>query len=216
MEDVLFVVYLRAIQARIAAQRGDAASVSEGLEWLETTSRNIGQADYTLPCLATSALVRTELGDDRAAAALLAEIESDASTYESANYPAFLPAMVRAALATSDPELAQRLVAGVEPRTPYHEHALAAANATLAEAKGDVEKAAAGYADAAARWQAFGVVPEYAYALLGQGRCLLARGRTNEATTALTQAARIFQSLKAAPALGEIDTLLQQATALSS
>ena len=38
-------------------------------------------------------------------------------------------------------------------------------------------RAATLYAEAAARWQEFGNVPERAYALLGQGRCLLALGQ---------------------------------------
>ncbi len=105
---------------------------------------------------------------------------------------------------------------GVQPLTPYNEHALAAVNAALAENQGDLQAAADGYADAAHRWQAFGVVPEQAFALLGQGRTLTALGRTNEATPVLRQAREIFQTLQAAPALAETDQLLQQATALSS
>jgi hypothetical protein len=147
--------------------------------------------------------------------ALLTELDGIPGVRDSANYAAFLPAMVRTAVAVHDPELAQRL-GSVEPVSPYHEQALTAANAALAEAHGDHETAATGYEDAAARWQAFGVVPEHAYALLGQGRCLLALGRTSEATAALTQARQISHSLKAAPAVEEIDTLLQQSTALSS
>ena len=42
---------------------------------------------------------------------------------------------------------------------------------------GDHADAAALYGEAAARWQQFGNVPEHAYALLGQGRCLLALDR---------------------------------------
>ena len=87
-------------------------------------------------------------------------------------YPALLPAMVRTALAIGEPELAERLVGGLEPRTPYAEHALVAANAALTEARGDLPAAADAYADAADRWERFGVVPEQAFALLGQGRCL--------------------------------------------
>ncbi len=98
-------------------------------------------------------------------------------------YPVLLPAMVRTALGIGEPALAERLVGGLEPRYPYAEHALVAANAALAEARGDLQAAADAYADAADRWERFGVVPEQAFALLGQGRCLLGlvptdRGRT--------------------------------------
>ena len=123
---------------------------------------------------------------------------------------------MRTALTLGNPELAHQLTDGVEPRTPYHEHALTAANAALDEAHGNLQAAADGYADAAKRWEAFGVLTEQAYALLGHGRCLLALGRTSDATPALLKARDIFARLQAAPALAETDLLLQQATALSS
>ena len=104
----------------------------------------------------------------------------------------------------------------LEPRTPYAEHALVAANAALTEARGDLQAAADAYADAADRWERFGVVPEQAFALLGQGRCLLGLSRPTEAAPVLQHAREIFERLQAAPALAETDALLQQATALSS
>ena len=98
-----------------------------------------------------------------------------------------LPAMVRTALGIGELALAERLVGGYKPRYPYAEHALVAANAALTEARGDLQTAADAYADAADRWERFGVVPEQAFALLGQGRCLARavptdRGRTRPAT----------------------------------
>ena len=84
--------------------------------------------------------------------------------------------MLRTALAAGDPDLARRLADGLEPAIPLREHALCAARAQLAEHAGDHADAATLYAEAAARWQQFGNVPERAYALLGQGRCLLALG----------------------------------------
>ena len=123
---------------------------------------------------------------------------------------------MRTALSVGIPELARRLISGVEPLTPYHEHALAAANAALAEAQGHLAAAAEGYADAAQRWQTFGVVPEHTFTLLGHGRCLVALGRTSEATAVLQQAREIFHTFQAAPALAETDQLIGQATAFSS
>ena len=131
------------------------------------------------------------------------------------NYPALLPALVRTALTTNNPQLAHQLTTGVERHTPYHEHALTAATAALAEANGHHQAAADGYADAARRWQTFGVPTEQAFALLGHGRCLLALSRPADATQPLLQARDIFQRLQAAPALAETDALLEQATALS-
>ena len=95
-------------------------------------------------------------------------------------------------------------------------HATVAANASIAEAEGDLQAALGGYTDAARRWERFGVVPEQAFALLGRGRCLLELGRPNEASPVLLEARAIFDRLGAAPALAEVDGLLERATALSS
>jgi len=59
-------------------------------------------------------------------------------------------------------------------------------------------------------------VPEQAFALLGQGRCLIGLALPTEAAPVLEQAREIFERLRAAPALTEIDALLERATALSS
>ena len=106
--------------------------------------------------------------------------------------------------------------AGLEPRSPYAQHALVTANAALAEARGDRQVAADAYAEAADRWGRFGVVPEQAFALLGQGRCLVGLARPTEPAPVLQHAREIFDGLGAAPALAETDALLQEATALSS
>jgi tetratricopeptide (TPR) repeat protein len=131
-------------------------------------------------------------------------------------YSVYLPAMIRSALRVGEPELAMRLASGVEPRFPYAEHALVAGNAALVEARGDLHAAADAYADAADRWERFGVVPEQAFALLGRGRCLVGLFGPTEAAAVLQRAREIFERLGAAPALAETDALLQQATALSS
>jgi len=59
------------------------------------------------------------------------------------------------------------------------------------------------------RWERFGVVPEQAFALLGQGRCLLGLSRP-EAASVLHHAREIFERLGATPALAETDALLEQ------
>ena len=56
--------------------------------------------------------------------------------------------------------------------------------------------AAAGFADAAARWHDFAAPYEEAHALLGQGRCLVALGRAPEAAPVLERRARSSRSSK--------------------
>jgi hypothetical protein len=145
--------------------------------------------------------------------ALLHEI---AGLTESLHLAVLLPSMVRTALSCADPELAERLVADMTPRTPYAEHALVAARAAIAEAARNLESAVERYADAAGRWEAFGHVLERAFALLGQGRCLLALSRAGEGAEVLRSAREVFAYLGARPAVEEIDDLLAPSTALSS
>ena len=108
-------------------------------------------------------------------------------------------------------ELAERLVAGVDPRYPHADHPLVAANAILAEARGDLEVAPDAHVDAADRWERFGVVLEQAFALLGQGRCLLGLSRPNDAAPVLQKAREILRATPGGPALGETDALLVSA-----
>jgi hypothetical protein len=204
------------VQSRILTLRGQASRVADRLDRLEATIRENGQIDMLVAGLGTAAIARAALAQPNHATTLLGEIDSAPGSRDTVHYPALLPALVRTALTTNNPQLAHQLTTGVEHHTPYHDHALAAATAALAEANGHHQAAADRYADAARRWQTFGVPTEEAFALLGHGRCLLALGHMTEAAQSLRLARDIFQELQAAPALAETDTLLRQATALSS
>jgi class 3 adenylate cyclase len=124
------------------------------------------------------------------------------------DYTRQLPSMVRTALAVGDAALANGLVNGIEPRYPLDEHALCAARAQIAERADDRAEAAALYAEAARRWQEFGHVPERAFALLGQGRCLRSLELTG-AEEPLREAAELFASMGYEPALAETAALLE-------
>jgi hypothetical protein len=122
--------------------------------------------------------------------------------------------MVRTAIGCGAIGLAQRL-ADLEPRSSYHEHAICASHAVVAEGNRELESARDLYAEAARRWKQFGVVPERAFALLGQGRCLVTLRRP-EAVAVLREARDIFASLGATPSLDEVDGLLERAISISS
>ena len=213
--NVVDLAAVRANQARILALRGQGEQVAV-LEWLESAARESEDPHIVVCGLGSSVFARAVLGQDGATAELLTEIEEYPRARETGYYAPFLPAMVRTALGIGEPALAERLLAGLEPRYPYAEHALVAAKAAFTEARGDREVAADAYADAADRWERFGVVPEQAFALLGQGRCLLGISRPTEAVLVLQHAREIFERLQATPALAETDALLQQSTVLSS
>ena len=156
----------------LAARRKGASGIAD---WLVEAARTHATSDATVEVLAPAAAARLAAGAPDQASALLAEIEQTPGARDVPYYSRQLGAMLRTALAAGDPDLAERLADGLEPRYPLREHALCAARAQLAEHAGNHADAAVLYAEAAARWQQFGNVREYAYALLGQGRCLVAR-----------------------------------------
>ena len=197
--DVTAQVNAGAARARILSLRGQASQVRDSLSWLESTARGAGAPEYAVIGLAAAALARAALQQNEAAATLLAEILATPGAGEIQYYGIYMPMMVRTALELGDRALAERLADGCESNYPFAAHAGVAVGAALAEARGDHRVAVEGYAQAAGRWEQFGVVPEHAFALLGQGRCLTALGHATEAKHALEQAREIFDSLKAAP-----------------
>ncbi len=214
--DVFDLAVVRGAQARILALRGHGEQVGVVLEWLESTARGTEDPQMVVTGLGSSAFAHAATGHNEAAAALLTEVEAHPAARDTTYFPTFLAAMVRTALRIGEPGLAEHLVSGVEPRHPYAEHALVAANAALIEARGELQAAADAYTDAAGRWERFGVVPEQAFALLGQGRSLLGLARPTEVAPVLQHAREIFDQLGAAPALAETDALLKKALAISS
>jgi hypothetical protein len=169
----------------------------------------------TVEVLAPAAAARLAAAEPDQARALLAEIEQTPGARDVPYYSRQLGAMLRTALAAGDSDLARRLADGLEARYPLREHALCAARAQLTEHAGNHAEAATLYADAAARWQQFGNVPERAYALLDQGRCMVALADP-AAEQPLRQAAELFSSMGYRPALTETETLLEQTTAPAS
>ena len=152
-------------------------------------------------------------GDAEQAAALLAE--SAAASRSLASCPDDLAEIVRLALAAGRVDLA-RLVAEARAAMParllpLQEHAVTSVDALLAEADGELEAAAAGFADAARRWREFGVPYEEGQARFGLGRCLVALGRVPEAAASLAAAREIFAPLGAKPALAQTEEWLAQA-----
>jgi len=214
--DQLTLAITRAARTRIAAFRGQVGRETDSLDWLESTSRGAGAPEYAVIGLVSSSLARAVLGQHEASAALLAEVESIPGARAVQTYTTYLPTMVRAALTVASPELALRIGDRVELRNPLASHALITVRAAHAAARDEHEAAADDYAQAAERWQQFGVLPEYAYALLGQGRALIALGRATEAAQPLGRAREIFGGLQAGPALADTDLLLRQTGLLSA
>jgi hypothetical protein len=204
---------VRTVQARIHTLRGHPEAVADWLDWLETTARDSANPEAMVDGLATVAAAHAALGHQERAVALLVEVDSAPGSHSGDVFIATLPTMVRTALALNRPDLTERLVTGTKARHPLTAHALATANAAIAEHQRNYIGAATNYAEVAGRWEQFDVIPERAFAMLGQGRCLVSLGRNTDAETVLHQSRSIFDQLRAAPSLSEIDLLLRQATA---
>jgi hypothetical protein len=198
--------WVRALQLGTQLARGETKDASDIAERLAEAVGSQAQSDLIVEALTPAAAAWLAAADPDRARTLLTEIEQTPGARHSPYYYRRLGAMLRTALAAGDPDLARRLADGIEPRYPLHEHALCAAHAQLAEHAGGHAEAAGLYAEAAGRWKEFGNVPERAYALLGQGRCLAALGDVR-AQQPLTEAAELFRSMGYKPALSETEKL---------
>jgi hypothetical protein len=170
------VVETRSAQFRLLAQCGEhgpnTVPVAEGLV---AGARDSAEPQMISMAFAAAAELLLAQGRPEEAQALLAELEQVPTIRAAGYYAALGPEFVRTALALEAPGLASLLVEGVELRTPLFERAVRTCRAQVAEADGEQAEAAELYAEAA-RWRELGNVPERAYALLGQGRCLATLG----------------------------------------
>jgi hypothetical protein len=203
------MIEARATQLVLLVRRGEGTDTAAA-EQVVATARATGEPQMLALAYAATIQLMIACGDPVRARALLEELERGRAIHDDIYYAALLPGLVRSAVAMGDAALATRLVAGVEPRIPLQQHALAVCRAELAEASGDHAAAETAYAEAAARWREFGDLPELAYALLGQGRCLVTDGAPG-ANELLGEARALFASMGYAPALKETDALLQAA-----
>ena len=190
------------------------AAMGRGAEALECATDGVERAPHwDDPVLVkqarTTMLVALMLmGDSRRASELLREHVTDNREAGFQGDEDSFPDLVRCAVVLGEVEVAEQLVRCLQPGLPLVDHVLASCDALLAEAAGDHEAAAAGFADAAQRWHDFGVPYEEGHALLGQGRCLVALARAPEAAAPLAAAREIFARLGAEPALAETDAVM--------
>jgi hypothetical protein len=206
----------RLVLARVLALRGQSRDALPLAEWALDKARRSMSPDRWARALVVAALVRLGAGLPERAGELLVELAETPHERVIPMFFAFLPEAVRTAVAAGDRGLAERLASSFDATYPYEEHAVCAARATVAEFRGDPEGAAGLFAEAARGWVGMEVVPERAFAYLGQGRCLLALGRSAQAYVPLRQAREVFARLGAKPPLTETDALLGRVTALSS
>ncbi|HEX9123504.1 MAG TPA: hypothetical protein VF984_09110 [Actinomycetota bacterium] len=208
------LIEVRAVELACRLARGEHETALAAVDWLTEAARKSGAAEMVILGLAPAASALVAERPARASG-LLNELDEAVGTRETIYYPRQLAGMVRTALVAGDRAVAERLCAGVEPRYPLHQHALSSARAELAENAGEHEEAARLYSQAAAGWHEFGNVPERAYSLLGEGRCVRALGGPY-AEEPLRAARDLFASMGYVPALRETESFLEGTAAPTS
>ena len=202
--DVWDLLYVRALQALVCARRGEPGQADPFLRWMEEESRKseIGWTrDYAL--VAASAV---HLCAGRSHAALDLLETCFAAPRACGSIVDIVPAAVRTAIGLGGDGLAVRIVQHMdsllpESRLPLEQHVTTSLHALAEETCGEHGSAAADFAAASTGWRDFGMPYEEAHARLGQGRCLVALGRAQEAAAPLVAAREVFGSLGAKPAL---------------
>ncbi len=211
--DTRTLLELRGIESIVAAERGRSADALAHADWLAdavVSSRALNDCAWGHP--AAAALAHLRAGQSKQAIETLQIVQQSSTIKQSYWYGIQLARMVRIALATGETDIARWLATDVPAPYDLNRNALITCEAALAEADCHLESAAQGYANAAQNWHEFGNVPERAYALLGQSRCLLALSHAG-AEAPLTEARGLFASMGYKPALAVTVSLLEQATA---
>jgi len=207
-EDNFSLIIMQVARVAMLAARGEPEEAKPFIEWLLEHGGASEAPSDSAWALVAAIIVDSALGQSQVACGLLRDLRR----YRVFDYVEFFPTVIRAALNAGDRDLATGLTQDLTPLTPMHEHIQTTCQALLDETHDKREAAAAGFADAASRWHDFGVPYEEAQAFLGQGRCLVALGRAQEAAVPLAAAREIFARLGAKPALAEVAQLLDEIT----
>jgi class 3 adenylate cyclase/tetratricopeptide (TPR) repeat protein len=209
--DASQVAILRAQQVDLCMIRGDLGPARRYVGDLERRGEELAADPDRTYWLSTAARARIALGEPERAREILGVIAGDGRLRRSSMWWECLGPMLRAALAIRELGLVERLSDRTTSEYALGDCALAGAAAIGAEARSDWEAAVGRYAEAAVAWAAFGQRNEHAQAILGQGRCLLALGRADEAGPVLREARRRFEALGAWPAVATCDAMLTPA-----
>ena len=203
-------------KALVLIHRGDVEEAVAIMAEALPAARAAGDLQVLVPALAINAMVTASVGNQHGAVDFVREVESvtqGGATFYRARY---LPELVSLALAAGARDVADTLLSYEYYDTGRIAHAVVAARAVAAELGGQAAHALSLYEDAAARWVQHGFTWGQAESLFGAGRCLLALGRTREASVRLHEAREIYSALGAAPRITQVDEALARATSASA
>lgn len=213
-EAVQYVPWAKSYRALVQVWRGQIAEAAALQDEYLPALRGIADLQLLGPALVTSARIELGQGNKVAATELLDEFISATEGVTRMFRGISLADAVRLLVALGELDRAAELTAGSETPGLRMQISSATAEAILAEARGETEKALQGYEQVAADWADYGYVLENALALYGAGRCLAGLGRPGEAANRLTDARALFKELGATPNIAEIDALGEQAAGL--
>ena len=166
--------------------------------------------------LTAGAVARRISGDAAEASALAREALEKTEGAGSDVLAWYLPDLARVSTAVGDLATVERLTGSVPQSLPRYGLAVGSAQATLAEARGDLAHARDLFSRAADGWTRFGHALERGEAMFGESRCLLGMGSPDEAVRRLADAREVFVALRAEPLLTEagrwIETEASQAS----
>ncbi len=194
--------------ALLLVAQGRSADAHALLDWVSTKAADTPISWVVTLVMAVEATLHFSAGEFADAQELLRDWAARPFWKTDAALTVFALTAARMALDLDDLDLARRIAESRAGVLPLQQHAVQSMWALIDETGDEHEAAAAGFADAAARWHDFGVPYEEAQALLGQGRCLVVLGRAPEAAAPLAAAREIFARLGARPALEQTDEWL--------
>jgi class 3 adenylate cyclase/tetratricopeptide (TPR) repeat protein len=212
-ESVQYVPWAKSYRAMVHVWRGQIAEAAalQG-EYLPALGE-IADLQLLGPALVTSARIELARGNKAAATELLDEFITTTEGVTRMFRGISLADAVRLLVALGELDRAAELTAGSQTPGLRMQISSATAEAILAEARGESEKALQGYEQVARDWADYGNVLEHALALYGAGRCLTELGRAPEGSERLATAKEVLVELDAMPTVDEIDALGDQAAA---
>jgi hypothetical protein len=199
-------------RAVVCLRRGVTIDAERELDALLAKSREIGDPQILLPVLVLASEVHQRQADVVTARRLLSELERTSWEQAVSFRARHLTDATRAALACGDACLAARLSEDLHVGAARDRHSLQTAEACLAEAANEPERAQLLYGEAAEGWRQYGHKLELGQALLGVARCRLALGLDRE--DSLSGARDIFAELGARPLLDAVEALAGEARAV--
>jgi tetratricopeptide (TPR) repeat protein len=202
--------WARVAEAWVLARRGDLDRAAALVQEVEGASQLMENTEFFATALSLRGWIAWCRGD-------LAEARAHLDDFAKATADApevrvhFLPIAARILADAGDVEAAEALLPpGPDPPVARRRLSAETARAVIAEARGDLRRAADRYAAAANGWEAFGFVLERGQCLLGRGRSLLRLGQRKEARAALRAAREVLEPLGPRSTLDEIDALLAE------